>query len=207
MGLINGSCSLTRFIVEDPIPGDYLETFPGLIGRYAFRGFDESSDAEKSIGWVNIMDMFDSGFNRMPYLKEPYLALTWRIDTRNVPSKALKQYSLEAERKVMEMEELEFLPKGKRKEIKEMTRLGLLKRAIPTSKIYDMVWNLDKGYILFGGATRKLCDEFSSFFHKCFNIRLGSVYPWLTATRFLDQKGKRPEILEELYYSITGAKD
>ena len=206
MGLINGSCSLTRFILEDPLPGDYLETFPGLIQRHAFKGFDESSDAERSLGWVNIMDMFDSHFNRMQYLKEPYLALTWRIDARNVPSKALKQYSLEAERKVMEMEELEFLPKGKRKEIKEMTRISLLKRAIPGSKLYDMIWNLEKGYVLFGGASRKLCDEFSTFFHKCFNLRIGSVYPWLTASKVLDNEGRRPEELEGLTYSITGVK-
>ena len=206
MGLINGSCSLTRFIVEDTVPDDYLETFPGFIQRYSFKGFDESSDAERSIGWVNIMNMFDSNFSRMQYLKEPYLAMTWRIDVRNVPTKALKQYSLEAESKVMEMEELEFLPKGKRKEIKEMTRLGLLKRAIPTSRIYDMIWNLDKGYVLFGGASRKLCDEFSSFFHKCFNLRLGSVYPWLTASRFLEQQDRRAEELEGLTYSITGVK-
>ncbi len=206
MGLISGSCSLTRFVVEDPVPENYLETFPELIQRHSFKGFDESSDAERSIGWVNILDMFDGNFNRMQYLKEPYMAMTWRIDVRNVPAKALKQYSLEAERKVIEMEELEFLPKGKRKEIKEMTRISLLKRAIPGSKIYDMVWNLEKGYVLFGGATRKLCDEFSTFFHKCFNIRLGSVYPWLTASRFLEQGGKRPEMLEELTYSITGVK-
>ena len=206
MGLISGSCSLTRFIVEDPVPENYLETFPEFIQRYSFKGFDESSDAERSIGWVNIMDMFDSNFNRMQYLKEPYLAMTWRIDVRNVPVKALKQYSLEAEKKVVEMEELEFLPKGKRKEIKEMTRISLLKRAIPVSKTYDMVWNLDKGYVLFGGATRKLCDEFSTFFHKCFNIRLGSVYPWLNASKFLEREGKRPEVLEELTYSITGVK-
>ncbi len=206
MGLISGSCSLTRFIVEDPVPANYLETFPELIQRYSFKGFDESSDAERSLGWVNIMDMFDSSFNRMQYLKEPYLALTWRIDARNVPGKALKQYSLEAERKVMEMEDLEFMPKGKRKEIKEMTRLDLLKRAIPTSKIYDMIWNLDKGYVLFGGASRKLCDEFSTFFHKCFNLRLGSVYPWLTASSFMEREGRRPEELEGLTYSITGVK-
>ena len=206
MGLINGSCSLTRYIVEDPLPDDYLDTFPALIQRYSFKGFDESSDAERATGWVNIMDMFDSNFNRMQYLKEPYLAMTWRIDARTVPNKALKQYSLEAERKVMEMEELDFLPKGKRKEIKEMTRIGLLKRAIPTSKIYDMIWNLDKGYVLFGGANRKLCDEFASFFHKCFNLRLGSVYPWLTASGFLEREDRRPEELEGLTYSITGAK-
>lgn len=205
MGLINGTCSLTRFIAEDPIPEDYLRTFPQLIARYSFKNLDEASDAERSMGWVNIMDMFNSSFLNMQYLKEPYLAMTWRIDTRNVPAKALKQYSIEAEMKVMEMEGLDFLPKGKKKEIKEMTRLGLLKRAIPVSKTYDMVWNIEKGYVLFGGANRKLCDEFSSFFHKCFNIRLGSIYPCLTASRFLENQGKQPQLLEGLNYSITGA--
>ncbi len=205
MGLIKGTSSLTRFIVEDPLPDDYIEIFPELIERYSFRNLDELSSAERSIGWVNIMDMFDINLSRMQYLKEPYLAMALRIDVRKVPNKALRQYSLEAEKKVMEMEELEFLPKGKRKEIQEMTRLSLLKRAIPSSKTYDMIWNLDKSYVLFGCTARKLCDEFSSFFHKCFNIRLSSIYPWLAASGFIEQGGKRPEVLEGINYSITGA--
>jgi DNA recombination-dependent growth factor C len=206
MGLISGSSSLTRYILEEPLPENYLETFPALIDRYSFKGFEESSDAEKAIGWVNILDMFDNNFNRMQYLKEPYLALTWRIDTRNVPAKALKQFSLEAEKKVLDMEGLEFLPKGKRNEIREMTKVALIKRAIPVSKTYDMIWNLEKGYVLFGAASHKVCDEFASFFHKCFNIKIGSLYPWLIAARVLDKNGKQPEMLEGLTYSITGVK-
>lgn len=207
MGLISGTCSLTRFYLEDPLPGDHLETFPQLIDRYSFKNLDETSDAEQSAGWVNIMDMFDSNFDNMQYIKEPYLAMSWRVDIRRVPSKALKQYSLEAEKRIMEREELEFLPKGKKKEIKEMTQDRLLKRAIPVSKTYDMIWNLDKEYILFGGASRKLCDEFLTFFHKCFNLRLGSVYPCLTASRFLEEEGSPPGLLDSLNYSITGANN
>ncbi len=203
MGLIKGTCSLTRFVVEDPVPEDHLETFPKLIERYAFRRLDETSDLERSSGWVNILDMFDSDFANMQYIKEPYLAMSWRIDVRKVPVKALKQYSMEAERRIMEMEGLEFLQKGKKKEIREMTRLGLLKRAIPVSKTYDMVWKIEKGYVLFGGAGRKLCDEFSSFFSKCFNLRLASVYPFLTASRYMEEDKKQPELLEGLRYSIT----
>ncbi len=204
MGLIKGTSGLTRFIVEDPVPDDYMETFPLMIERYAFRNLDNTSDLERSAGWVNIMDMFDNDFTNMQYIKTPYLAMTYRIDVRRVPAGALRQYSLEAESKVLAMEGLEFLPKPRKKEIKEMTKLGLLKRAIPVSKTYDMVWNMDKGYLFFSGVNRKLCDEFSSFFSKCFNLRLGSVYPFLTASGFLKEKGMQPELLEELSYSITG---
>lgn len=97
MGLINASGSFTRYLVEGTLPDDYPEEFPKRIARYAFRYLDDSSEAERSVGWVNILDIFDSSFQGREYFKEPYFALSWRVDQRTVPSKALKQYCKEAE--------------------------------------------------------------------------------------------------------------
>ena len=62
MSLIYGTGSFTRFKVDGDPREDYLETFPKSIARYAFRNLDETSDEERSAGWVNIRDMFDSEF-------------------------------------------------------------------------------------------------------------------------------------------------
>ena len=203
MGLITGTGSLTRFIVEDPLPDDYMKKFPLMIARHAFRNLDEISDQERSTGWVNILDMFDNDFSDMGFLKEPYIAMSWRVDVRKVPANALKQYAREAEHKIQSMENLEYLPKGKKKEIREMTWLKLLKRAIPRSSTYDMIWNLETGLVIFGAVNRGLCDEFASFFLKCFDLRLESVFPHLTAAWFLENQEKPPEILDDLKYSIV----
>ena len=106
MGLIIGSGSFTRFLVDGDLPKNYLEEFPKRISRYAFRNLDEASDQERSQGWVNVMDMFDNRFLTKGFLMEPCIAMSWRVDVRTVPAKALIQYSREAEDKIKAMEEL-----------------------------------------------------------------------------------------------------
>ena len=202
MGLIFGSGNFTRFIVDESLPEDYLETFPQKIARYCFRGLDESSDEERSTGWVNILDMFDSTFAGMEYFKDPCIALSWRVDVRNVPSKALMQYCREAEEKIKDMEGLEQLPKNRRREIKESVRIKLLKRAIPRSNTYDMIWNLQTGIVFFGGTSNKLCDEFAEFFLNTFALHLKTIYPYAIASWVLEGDEKDPELLDGLQYSI-----
>ena len=206
MGLIYGTGSFTRFVVEGDLPEDYLENFPKRITRFSFRHIDEASDQERSAGWVNIMDMFDNRFAAMEYLKEPCIALTWRVDVRKVPAKALKQFCREAEQKIKAEEKLEFLSKRRRQEIKENVQAALLKRAIPRSQAYDMIWNLETGLVIFGAVSNKLCDEFSEFFLQCFGLHLKTVFPYSMAAGMLEKDEKDPSFVDDLRPSITQAK-
>ncbi|MFH1487598.1 MAG: recombination-associated protein RdgC [Pseudomonadota bacterium] len=198
MGLIIGSGSFTRFTVEGTVPEEYRSTYPLRISRFAFRSLDELSDQERSAGWVNIMDMFDGRFMAMEYLKEPCIAMSWRVDTRKVPSKALKQYCREAEEAVKEKEGLEFLPKNRRQDIKEGMLAKLIKRAIPQSHTYDMIWNLQTGVVIFGATANKLCDEFAEFFLKCFGLNLKTIFPYSIASQVLEKEGMDPGVLDGL---------
>ncbi len=85
MGLISGSGSFTRYIVEGELEDNFLGTLFERISPYLFRDLDENSLEGRSMGWVNIMDMFDSRFSALEFLKEPYIAMTLRIDERKVP--------------------------------------------------------------------------------------------------------------------------
>jgi DNA recombination-dependent growth factor C len=203
VGLIYGSGSFTRFMVEGALPEDHLEEFPKRIARFSFRSIDEASDQERSAGWVNIMDMFDSRLAAMEYLKEPCIALSWRVDARKVPAKALKHYCREAEEKIKTAEGLEFLSKKRRQEIKEGVEAALIKRAIPTSRTYDMIWNLRTGLVIFGAVSNKLCDEFTEFFLQCFGLHLKTLFPYSMAGRILEREGKDPSLLDDLRPSLT----
>jgi DNA recombination-dependent growth factor C len=172
-----------------------LEEFRQNIARYAFRNIDETSDQERSLGWVNIMDLLDSRFAGMEYLKEPCIAMSWRVDSRKVPAKALLRYCKEAEEEIKATEELEYLPRPRRREIKEAVRANLLKRAIPSSHTYDMIWNLQTGLLIFGNTSNKLCDEFSEFFLKCFGLHLKPVFPYSIAEQVLEKEDIEPDLL------------
>ncbi len=201
MGLIYGSGSLTRYWVDETLPTEFMEELPHRIARYSFRNLDENSFEESAMGWVNILDILDNRFSAMEFLKEPYIAMSLRIDKRKVPAIALKQACQEAEEKIKELENLEFLPKAVRKQIKEDVRNRLLKRAIPVSKAYDMIWDTRRGLVIFGGVNSKLCDEFAEFFLKTFDLHLQPVFPYANAVRFLEKDHVAAQVLDAVVSS------
>jgi recombination associated protein RdgC len=202
MGLIAGSASFARFQVAGDLPGDFLETLPDNIARFAFRPLDESSDEPRSSGWVNIMDEYDSRFQAKEYLKGPFLALSYRLDVRSVPSKALAQYCRDEEERIRATEEIEYLSRERRAEIREAVKAMLFKRAIPKSQVYDVIWSLDTGGVLFGGTAAKVCDEFTAFFFNCFGLHLKTVFPYSLASEVVHDQEMAPGILDGLRSSI-----
>lgn len=198
MGLIYGSGSFTRFLVQGPLPKDHPQDFSKRISRFAFQKIDEASEQERSVGWVNIMDVFDNRLASMEFLKEPCIALSWRVDVRRVPKKALLQYCREAEERAKESEGIEFLSKKRREEIRETVRVRLLKRAIPVAQTYDMIWNLHASALIFGSVSNKLCDEFAEFFLQCFDLRLQPLFPHRAALQILQKEGMDATLLDTL---------
>lgn len=192
MGLIRGAATFSRYGVDGSLPEDYMEVFPQMILRYAFHNLDDLPNEERSVGWVNILDMFDSEFAAMDYFKDPYLALAWRVDVKKVPVMAVRQYCREAENELKRKEGLEYLPKSRRDEIRESIRFRLLKRAIPQSNVYDVVWNLQSNTLLFGATGTKICDEFVEFFKSTFDLLLVPVYPYDMARRIFEAAKKDP---------------
>ncbi len=198
MGLISGSGSFTRYWVDGTLPSNLMEELPEKIARYAFKSLDENSFEEHSMGWVNIMDILDNRFMAMEYLKEPFIAMSFRVDKRKVPQTALKQQCVDAEEKIKARDNLEFLPKTIRQEIKENARNLLLKRAIPDTKAYDMIWDTNSGVLIFGSVNNKLCDEFAEFFLKTFNLHLQPIFPYALAGRFLEKERGSTDALDSL---------
>jgi DNA recombination-dependent growth factor C len=202
MGLIAGSASFARFQVTSDLPEGFLEALPERLARFAFRPLDEGSDEPRSIGWVNIMDEYDSRFEAKEYLKGPFLALSYRLDVRSVPSRALTQYCRDEEQRIRATEEVEYLSRERRSEIREAVKAKLFKRAIPRSQVYDMIWSLDTGGVLFGGTATKLCDEFTEFFFNCFGLHLKTVFPYSLASEVAREQEMDHGILEGLRSSI-----
>ncbi len=198
MGLISGSGSFTRYLTNSALPENFMEGLSEKIARYSFRNLDEKSIDERSVGWVNVMDMFDNRFAGLEFLKEPYITMSLRVDERKIPATALKQYCLEAEERIKKDENLEYLPKNRRSDIKDGVRLRLLKRAIPVSRCHDMIWNYSTGLIIFGSTTNRLCDKFVEFFLQTFDIQLQVICPYTLASRFLEKVGSSPDLLDGL---------
>lgn len=202
MGFISGSASFSRYLAGGPPQKELLEGLTERIARFSFRRLDEHSPAERSAGWVNIMDMFDTRFAGAEFLKEPYIAMSLRIDERKIPSTALKQFCREAEEEAMREENLEFLPKRRRRDIQDAVRALLLKRAIPVSGVHDMIWNYTTGLVLFGCTAARICDEFMELFLQTFDIQLQAVCPHILAANALEKAGLSADLIDGLGPSL-----
>jgi len=198
MGLISGSGSFCRYEVKDRPGESFLEGLADRIGRYAFRNLTENSTEERSVGWVNLMDMFDNRFSGLEFLKEPYITMSLRVDERKIPATAIKEYCLEAEEKIKADENLDFLPKSRRVNIKEGIELRLLKRVLPCSRVYDMIWNYSTGQLIFACTNARLCDEFQELFLQTFEFRLFAMCPYTLGRKFLEQNGESPDLIDGL---------
>jgi len=205
MGLLRGAASFSRYFVNGKPPEDYPDAYIDTIIRYSFRGFDEHSDQDRSTGWVNIMNIFDTSFEQKQFHMHPYLSLSFRADSRKVPSSALKQHCLEAEHRIKVMENLEYIPKERRREIKEITLSSLLKRAIPRTNTYDMIWNIQTSMLIFGSTANRICDEFAELFFKTFGMNLSPVFPYSLACINLEKQGIDPGVLDSVRpFNING---
>jgi len=198
MGLLRGSASFSRYFVNGTPPEGYHDEYIENISRYAFRGLDEHSDADRSTGWVNIMNIFDASFDDKQFHAYPYISLSLRIDTRKVPSSALKQHCLEAEHRIRVMENLEFISKERRREIKEMTLNQLIKRAIPRTNTYDMIWNTKTSMLILGAVSSKICDEFAELFFKTFGFNVSPVFPYSLALSKLAGENMDTGVLDSI---------
>ena len=198
MGLIRGTGNFTRYFVNNNPDQNDPDVFLERITRYSFQKLDENSEEERSTGWVNIMDVFNADFEDKAFFMHPYIALSWRVDVRKVPRDALKQHCQEAENEIKKSEELEQLPKNKRKELRDFIWHQLLKRSIPRIHTYDMIWNLDTSILFFGSTNNKLCDEFAESFSRTFDIGLSPLFPYSMAYHYLEKDRINPELLDAI---------
>ena len=90
MGLLKGSASFVRFSVEGELPENLLDFVADRMISFSFQDIDDTYD-EYSIGWVSILNMFDSQFKYASYVAGDYITLTLRIDERKVSPAILEK--------------------------------------------------------------------------------------------------------------------
>ena len=188
MGLLSASASISRFSVKGAPKPDYRQHYPLQIRRHGFRELDENSASERSLGWVNLLDVLDNKFIGEEFFKDNFITFSLRIDVRKVPPQALKYYCMRAEAEQKARLNKQFLAKAERQEIRERIYFQLLKRVIPRTSIYDMIWNLETKEVLFSSLNNTLCGEFAELFKKTFDLSLIALFPYTIAQMQLTEQ-------------------
>lgn len=187
MSLLKGSASFVRFSVEGELPENLLDYVADRVVSFSFKDIDETYD-EYSIGWVSILNMFDSEFKYASYVAGDYITLTLRIDERKVSSAILKKFVQKEEERVRLEKELPKLSRSMKVEIKDRIRTELMRKAIPVPATYELCWSLSDSTLIFFSTNKKAQALLEDYFKETFGLLLKQQIPYLTAEHLLDDE-------------------
>jgi DNA recombination-dependent growth factor C len=188
MGFINGSASFVRFSVEGELPENTLDFIADRVMAFSFRDIDDTYD-EYSIGWVSVLNMFDSQFQYASYAAGDHITLTLRVDERKVSPAILKKFVQKEEERVKLEKQVPKLGRALKVEIKERIRTELMRKAIPIPVIYDLCWSLSESTLYFFSTNKKAHAVLEDFFKESFGLLLRQQIPYVVGEQLLDEDG------------------
>lgn len=200
MSFLKGTASFVRFSVEGELPENPLDFIADRIIAFSFKDIDDTYD-EYSIGWVSVLNMFDSQFEYASYAAGDYITLTLRVDERKVSPAILKKFVQKEEERVRLEKELPKLSRSMKIEIKDRIRTELMRKAIPIPATYELCWSLSDSTLLFFSTNKKAQALLEDYFKESFGLLIKQQIPYITAEHLLDedQVAKLDRITPEIF--------
>ena len=201
MSFMGRSSSFVRFTVEGELPDNPLEFIADRIPSFVFEDIDDNFE-EYSVGWVSLLNMFDSAFEYGSHLYGDYVVLSLRVDERKVSPSILKKFTQKEEERIKKEKQLPKLSRTQRLEIKERIRTELTRKAMPVPAVYDLIWSLSESSLYFFSTNKKAHMLLEDFFRDCFGLVLVLQIPFTTAAQLLtdeDQLARLEQIAPEIF--------
>lgn len=182
MGFFSSSSHVARFVLPELDVAEFQER----LTAFAFQDIEESAE-ELSVGWTSIDDMDDVEFALTPIQKGALYTWALRMDARKVKSAVLsrltrKRIAEEAHR------EGRAVPRDRRQEIKEQTRLHLLMKTQPEARSVEAIYDPQKKMVYFFSNNKFAVESFTELFDKTFGVELERLTPAWLARRLAGQK-------------------
>jgi len=192
MAIFSASSSFIRYLVLGDIPEPFVESFTESINKNAFSDLEEGEEEEKSLGWVALGKIMDKDNVGGSFLHQNYISMSMRVDSKKVPGQILKTASLKEEAKIREATQREKLSSPEKKEIRDNMRKKLIRRAFPTTNMFDFSWNVTDKKIFFSSSNESVCTDFTDLFYNTFGLQLRPLFPYTIALGlpFDDEKSK-----------------
>ncbi len=187
MGFLKGSASFVRFSVEGELPDNTLDFILDSVISFGFEDIDDNYE-EYSLGWVSVLDMFDSTFSQASWIAGDYITLCLRMDERKVPSAVLKKYVAKEEERVRQEKQVPRLSRSAKIEIKERVRTELMRKTVPVPSTYELVWNLSENSLLFFSTNKKAQALLEDHFKETFGLLIKQQIPYTTAETLLEEE-------------------
>lgn len=172
MSFMKSSLSLTVYTAT---PEFLANITPDRLKQCAFQSIDEIAE-EKSYGFVNHDDMFDTDWTISVPEKGQYIAFGFRIDCRKIPSSVLKKhvaFRIENDRERGN----KFISRARKAEIRDQCKAALLSKQEPQPTMYGVVVDPVAGLIYVTSTSKSVLETFETYMNAAFGKGMKHLYP------------------------------
>ena len=184
MSLLKGSLSVRRFLVLGPVPNE--AALQAGLEQDQFRPFQDGLEEER-LGWCDWRNPMICPPEEAWVMQERFGVFGLRIDTRRVPAAILKARVELRLQDIMKEKDLAFIGKEARQGVQEEIKAELLRKVMPSPRVFECAWDLKGGILWTTAASAKAQGALIGLFMKSFGVELQPMCPVLIAGRLVSQ--------------------
>jgi recombination associated protein RdgC len=187
MGALTGRMSPLGFFVKSNVE-DWDKVLDQMT-RYRFQELDPATGAQQAFGWVELHDPFGTRFEKPSvFYGEHIVGLAMRVDSISVPASQVKLHLAKRVKERLAQEQKERLAKSELKDMKEALTAEMLRRALPTIKVYEMLYHTATGRLWFFGKSKGVVQTFLDLFYETFAVAMVPDSPYTAARELLTEE-------------------
>jgi recombination associated protein RdgC len=183
VGVARGALTFTRMFVQGKPPRDLRKRYLDAIRLRKFTPLTPEDEASEAVGWCVIERPFDLDFQPDRVFYDRYLQLGFRVDKWKIPGVLLRSQVADEEQRMLSRAGRDKLTRAERDEIKLRVIGRLRKKILPTSRAFDVLWDLDGGCVLLFTHSARATQEFAALFEKTFGLELVADCAYVAAGR------------------------
>lgn len=180
MSLLAGSLTAARFLVLGPVPSEF--DMGMHLSNDRFRPFENGLEEERA-GWCDWRNPLLTPPDPDWMIQDRFALFSLRVDTRRVPATILKAHVELWAQRIIEEKDLKGLGREARISLQDEVKAELLQKVSPTTKVYEVAWDLKGGQLWTTAASAKASGALLGLFMKTFGCELQPMAPIVLAAR------------------------
>ncbi len=183
MGVSRGALTFTRLFVQGKPPKDFRKRYLEAVRLRKFTPLAPEDEASEAVGWCVIERPFDLDFQPNHLFYDRFVQVGFRVDKWRIPGVLLRAQIADEQQRMLSRSGREKLTRAEKDDIKLRVTGRLRKKILPTSRAFDVLWDVDAGTVLLFTHAARTTEEFTALFQKTFGLELQPDSPYAAAGR------------------------
>jgi recombination associated protein RdgC len=181
LGVLQGSVSYARFFVRGSCSARLRASLLERIRLRRFEPLNIDDEVDERAGWCSIEHPLDLDLTQDKVMWGGYVNLGLRVDRWRIPKPVFKAQLAEAEIACLARKGKEKLSRAEKEELKFTVKRRLRKQVIPSMRVTDLSWDLDRGILRVFSHSQKVHAYVEELFKLSFDLDVVVENPFTAA--------------------------